>query len=761
MEVIKVEPPGGDPVRNLKPVAVGGNSLSLPFAHLNANKASTIIDVHDPEGREAFLRLVEKADVVLESSSPGVMESLGLDYKTLQSINPTIVMASASCFGQTGPRWSYASADIVAMAMSGLMYISGDPALPPCKPPETQAYYFGSLFAAVGVLAALYHREQTGRGDYVDVSMQEALATQEHLIRLYANDGQVVTRQGSQHGQVAPANIFRCKDGYVYLYVTRQHWKLFLQLWKDHPAEFDAPEWMNNLHRRGNYQRINQLVSEFVGKHTKEELTMLVQSSGIPCLPVNSPSEFVSDVQVRERGFVVPVDYPVHGTVEQPAAPFLINGQRPEVRPAPSLGNWHADEQPPSAAPALSDKKELSAGPPLKGLRIVSFDHVLAGPYGATILAELGADVIKVESRKGGLDPFRFFGTGEDPNLSPRFLEFNRNKRSLSVNLKTPNGPQIILDLVRRSHAVMDNFSVEIMTKFGFTHEDLCRVKPDIVTLRMPGLGATGPRRHCSTVGNTITAFTGVTYLWNHPVKEKAPVGSQSVYPDYVAGVMSAAIIIAGALYQIRHQAGAAIDLSQAEATAYMIGTSLMEAKALGHDPEPRGNRSSFAAPHNSYHCRGDDRWCVIAVENEEQWQSLAETLGPKLEQDQRFKTLEGRLQYQDELDEIIEQWTRERDCYEVMDRLQRVSVPCGVVQTGADLTADPHLRDRGFIVGVENPRLGRVVLPSFPLRFTNANLDPRWEFPELGRDNEAVLRGVLGYDEETFRRHVADGVLE
>jgi crotonobetainyl-CoA:carnitine CoA-transferase CaiB-like acyl-CoA transferase len=759
MEVIKIEPPGGDYVRKLNPaINSGSDSLSAVFAHLNANKTSTIIDLHSNEGRDKFLRLVENADVVLESFSPGVMDGLSLGYRDLEKVNPGIVMASVTAFGQTGPRRNYAYNDLVAIAMSGLMYISGDPSLPPCKPPETQAYYFGSTFAAVGVLAALYRREQIGRGDYVDVSMQETLATQEHLIRLYANEGQTLTRQGSLHGQVAPAAIFRCRDGYVYLYVTRQHWKLFLQIWTDHPAEFDQPEWLNNLYRRARHDRLNPLVAEFTQKHTKEELTALCQARGIPCLPVNTPTEFIHDEQTRARGFVAHLTYPGEVTVQQPAAPYLINGARPETKAAPVLNSW---QETPSPRVAMSPGRSNDGKPPLNGMRIVSFDHVLAGPYGATILAELGAEVIKIESSKGGLDPFRFFGTGEDPNLSPRFFEFNRNKRSLSVNLKTHDGPRIILDLVRHSNAVLDNFSVEVMGKFGFTYEELCSIRPDIVTIRMPGLGTTGPRRHCSTVGNTITAFTSMTYLWNHPEKTEPPVGAQLVYPDYVAGVMAAALIIAAVLYQQRTGRGAAIDLSQAEATAYMIGASLMEAKALGRDPRPMGNHSPFAAPHNAYRCQGEDRWCVIAAETDDQWRALAETLDNGLHLDQRFATLQGRLQYQQELDAIIETWTRDKDPYRVIEVLQRVGVPCGVVQTGADLTADPHLRERGFIIGVENARIGRVVLPSFPLRFANAKLDPRWEFPELGRDNAAVLHGVLGYSEEKLNELKGAGVLE
>ncbi|MBI4528823.1 MAG: CoA transferase [Deltaproteobacteria bacterium] len=767
MEVIKVEPPGGDPVRRLAPFKERGNgeALSFLFAHLNANKKSVVLDLEAAEDRQRFHRLVERADVVLESFSPGFLDAMALAYRDLARINPQIVMASITGFGQKGPRSRLSYTDIVAFAMSGLMYISGDPAFPPCKPPETQAYYFGSLFAALGVVAALYRRDRAGQGDHVEVSMQEALATQEHLIRLFANDEEILRRQGSQHGQVAPARIFPCRDGYVYLYVTRQHWKIFLEVWAEHPPEFDAPEWQNNLFRRARVETINQVVEAFTSKHTAEELTTLFQSRGIPCTPVNRPSDFTADEQVRYRGFVTAVEYPGVGTVKQPAAPYLVDNVRPRVEPAPGPGNWRENEfnredTTTTMRSELSDGNK-TGGAPLEGMRIVSFDHVLAGPYGTTVLAELGADVIKVESRRGGLDPFRFFGTGEDPNRSPRFLEFNRNKRSITVNLKHPDGPNIIKDLVRHSDAVLDNFSIDVMSKLGLAYEDLCQCRSDIIALRMPGLGCTGPKRHYSTVGTNITSFTGLTYLWNHPGNTNPPIGSQTVYPDYVSGVLSALLIVAGVLQRDRHKRGAFIDLAQAEATAFMIGANLTEAETLGRATEPMGNDSPFAAPHGCYRTKGEDQWCVIAVETDAQWRALAGVVAPELSADARFNALEGRIRHRNELNRLIERWTRELDAYGVMDALQSVDVPCGVVQNGADLVADPHLRERRFLVEVQNPRLGRVILPGFPLRFANCAIKPKWEFPELGRDTEEVLRGVIGYNEEHIAALVRDGVLE
>ena len=765
MDVIKIEPPGGDPVRNLGPFVTSpdGKQLSTVFAHLNAGKASKVMDLDQEPDREAFKKMVESADVVLESFQPGELASKGLAYSQLSAINPGIVMASITAFGQTGPKKNYSYNDLVALAESGFLYISGDPSLAPCRPPETQAYYFASLFATAGVLAALYRRQHTAHGDHVDATMQETLATHEHIIRLYANEQQILMRAGSQHGSVAPAKIFPCKNGFIYLYVTRQHWKLFLEMWKDHPAQFDGKDWLNNLYRRAHADQLNPAIEAFVSQYTMAEITELLQAQGIPCVPVNTPLGFANDEHVRSRGFMVDVNHAGFGPSKQAAAPFVIDGARLPVGSVPALDGWHDHEARPRARAAndFSKAQAKNDNGPLDGMRVVSFDHVLAGPYGTTILAELGADVVKVESSKGGMDPFRFFGTGEDPNLSPRFLEFNRNKRSFTVNLKHPKGQGVLHDLVAKADAVLDNYSVDVVGRIGLAYDQLCKVKPDIVNLRMPGLGTTGPKRHFSTVGVNITAFTGLTYMWNHPGHTNPPIGSQTVYPDYVSGVLCAIIIISGVLYRDRQGRGAFIDLGQSEATAFMIGANLMEAAASGKDPEPIGNASFSVAPHDCYPCKGKDRWCVIAAETDAQWTALARIIGANIESDSRFKNNAERLRNRAALNGLMAQWTNDQDAFQVRERLQSAGVPCGVVQTGEDLCNDPHLRERGFIVSVENPRLGRVVLPNFPLQFKNSRLTRRWEFPVLGRDTEAVLRDVVGYSPETIAAHKQDGVLE
>jgi len=767
VDVVKIEPPGGDPVRNLPPFA---GDTSLTFAHLNANKRTLELDLRRPEDRDRLKALAGEADILIESGAPGELAGLDLGYDRLGEINPGLIMASITGFGQWGPHSGFACNDLVVFAMCGLMSISGDPDRPPCAPPETQAYYFGSLVAALGIIAALHRRERTGAGDWIDVSMQEALATQEHMIRLYANEREIHTRAGSQHQHVAPARIFPCRDGYAYMYVSRQHWKKFLEIWPDHPKEFEAPEYMNNLFRRSRADVINPAVSEFTRRHSVEELTRHLQSNHIPCLPVNRPLGYLRDPHVEGRHFVQEVPYPDGASLTQPALPCILNGTRPRVTApraaAPEAGEvWSSTRHPgPSgngepAAPADADGQDL----PLSGMRVLSFDHVLAGPFGMMMLADLGAEVVKVESSKGGLDPFRFFGTGDDPNASPRFLEFNRNKRSITVNLKHPEGPGLIRELAQHCDLVLDNFAVRVMPKLGLDYENLVEHKPDIVTIRMPGLGTTGPKKDSLTLGTIITAFTGFTSLWNESPEVDPPVGSGTVLPDYVSGVMGAILSAAATLYRRRTGKGLSMDLAQAEAAAFLIGASMIRAASTDTEPVPVGNRSPYHAPYGIYACKGNDRWCVIATEDEAQWRKLAAAMGrPELADDPQFRSTADRIGNRGELDAVIEEWTRERDPHEVMRMLQADGVPCGAVQNGADLvTNDPHLQARGFLGTHENPRFGRLTLPCLPIRFTRSPVEQDWVFPELGRDTDRTLREVLGYDEARIQRLRDDGVLE
>ncbi len=711
MRVILAEPAGGSPVRGLGPFAhgVAHPDGSLRFAFLNGGKESFVGDPAELFGH---------VDVVLESGS--------LDVAAVRAANPGLVVASVTGFGLTGPRAGWLAPDLVVQAMGGLMYISGEASAAPVSGPDAQGFGFGSVAAALGCVLALRRRERTGHGDQVDVSLQEALATQEHLIREFAHGGASIRRDGSQHKHVAPGRIFTCRDGHVFLFISSIHWKRFLELWAGHPAEFESEQWAAPGFRRANHAVLDEAVERFTRRFGKLELAERMQAGGIPCLPVYAPSEFMADPHVVERGFFGPVEHAVLGSYFAPRLPVVIDGERVTVHAPPLLGSSRGE------AVARRPAGGTPSAMPLDGVRVLSLTTGIAGPNAARLMANFGADVIKVESRAGGIDAFRFFGN--DLDSSPRFLETNLDVRSVTLNLKDPAGSALLGELVAVSDVVLENFRPDVLPRLGLDYEALAALRPDVIVARMPGLGATGPRSLYGTWGPTLAAFSGLTHLWNHPGQAE-PVGSQGVYPDYLAAVLVPLVVVAALLRRDHTGEGALLDFAQVEAAAYMLGTSYLETAINGADPEPVGNADPAFALHGCYSCRGEDRWCVIACADEEQWLRLCEVAQISPEADDR--------------DAAVAAWTAQLDAHEMMNRLQANGVPAGVVQSGEDLANDPHLEARGFIQAVTHPTLGEVQMAGLPLRFADAQTRPYGGAPALGEHNEEILCGLLGHSLE------------
>lgn len=345
MDVIKVEPPGGDSGRSEPPFAKGqvNREGSLRFAYLNAGKRSVTLDITKESGRKLLLELVARSDVVLETFEPGYLAAHNLGYDQLVAKQNKLILVSLTGFGQDGPYAHYKTPDIVGNAMGGLLYISGDPAMTPCNPPETQSYYYASLFAAYGTVLALWQRETRGIGAWIDTSIQASMALHEHVAFNYSAEGRVMKRAGSQHQHNAPANLFQCKNGWIALFVTQTHWPLLLKVWDDHDRALDDPKWVNSNLRRQQADYINAEVTSFTMRYMKEELAELMQKHGIPGLPVNSPADFMKDPHIEARGFFSPVTHPVLGTFLQPGNSFMVDGARTGPSPAPLIGQ-HNDE---------------------------------------------------------------------------------------------------------------------------------------------------------------------------------------------------------------------------------------------------------------------------------------------------------------------------------------------------------------------------------------------------------------------------------
>jgi benzylsuccinate CoA-transferase BbsF subunit len=361
----------------------------------------------------------------------------------------------------------------------------------------------------------------------------------------------------------------------------------------------------------------------------------------------------------------------------------------------------------------------------LKGIRVLAFTTGYAGPYAGRLLANYGAEVIKIESRKGGLDTFRHYGQHKDIDAAPRFIECNLGVRSMAINLKHATGAKLIRELAGKSDAVLQNFRPRVLDKLGLGDEALRQANPKLVILKLPGFGTEGPKSSYGTWGFNLTAFSGITYLWNHPQQDR-PVGSQGVYPDHLGFVMGPTLLVAALLNSRRTGKGVTVDLAQIEGTAAVLGVTYLETSVNGDDPQPKGNHYEMASPHGCYRCQGEDRWCVISVRNEDEWRSFCSVIGnPSLLSDQRFVNLQARLKNRSELDAIVEKWTQSMTAEDVMKKCQSAGVPAAVVQTGEDLLKDPQLRQRNYFSPFKDSLIGPFEIPRSGFLFKGMNEEP------------------------------------
>jgi len=396
----------------------------------------------------------------------------------------------------------------------------------------------------------------------------------------------------------------------------------------------------------------------------------------------------------------------------------------------------------------------------LSGVRILTFTTGYAGPYAGRLLAGYGAEVIKVESRKGGLDTFRHYGQHKDIDAAPRFIECNLGVRSLSVNLKHPTGARLVRELAGKADAILQNFRPRVLDKLGLGDDELRKINPKLVIVKLPGFGSEGPKSGYGTWGFNLTAFSGMTYLWNHPEQDR-PIGSQGVYPDHLGFVLGPTLMVASLLRSRLTGQGVTIDLAQIEGTAYTLGATYLDAAVNGYDPLPQGNRDPRAAPHGCFRCRGEDRWCVISVRDDEEWRAFCRVVGSsELAGNARFADLEGRLKHAGELESITQQWTETRSAEEVMSSLQAAGVPAGVVQTGADLLKDPQLRHRNYFAAFADSLIGPFEIPRSGILFRGMAEKPLRLPNRFGADNEQILGEILGYDQATIEQWHREEVL-
>lgn len=411
---------------------------------------------------------------------------------------------------------------------------------------------------------------------------------------------------------------------------------------------------------------------------------------------------------------------------------------------------------------------------PLEGIRVADFSWYGAGPIGTQTLAWYGAEVIRVESeaKVDGLRIVQPTPPGKTGyNVSGYYNNFNSNKLSFTLNMGKPEARDIALRFIATCDVVVENYVPSLFERWGLTYEAMKEVRPDIIFVRMPMAGTTGPHRDYSGFGAVMTPATGISHLSGYP--DRPPVGVGTNYPDYVINPGHQAIAVLAALrHRRRTGEGQYIEIAQIESTIPVVGPALLDYTVNGRVQLRQANRQDNAAPHGAFPClprpsksnegEQEDRWCVIAVFNDAQWQALCQAMGdPDWARDERFSTFLGRKANEDELERLIGEWTGGLKAEDVMARLQAVGVPAGVVHTSEDvLDHDVHLKERGYYVYLDHPETGRSAYDSSPFRLSKTPGGPVRPAPLLGEHTLYVAKEIIGLTDDEIADLVANQVL-
>lgn len=394
---------------------------------------------------------------------------------------------------------------------------------------------------------------------------------------------------------------------------------------------------------------------------------------------------------------------------------------------------------------------------PLEGIRVLSFGTGAVIPDFGKIMGELGADVIKIES-KDNMDFMRTIGP--DPNNIAGFNESNRSKRSFGVNLKTDKGKDIVRKLIKITDIIGENFRGDVMGSLDLDYAKVRRIKRDIIYISSQGFGGGGPYSDYQAYGPMLSAASGLLSLWRHPT-DPYPVGANVPLPDHMASKMAVVLALAALDYRRRTGKGQFIDMSQVEVAATVIGDALLDYTINHRVQQPVGNRSPYAAPHGCYRCKGNDQWCAISVFTPDEWERFVKAIGsPAWTKDPKFTDLVGRLRNVDELDKHVEEWTLQHEPREAMNILQAAGVAAGEGQRSAEAIDDPQLKWLNALVEVDHPVSGKRLYPNVPFRISNIELPPSRPAPLLGQHTDEICRETLNMSDDAIRVLKEEGVL-
>ena len=739
--VIKVEPP--------KDRRSGGSARAFPesprlyFQSENRGKYSVVAGARTSPAADGSRRSLASADALVEDLGPGRLEAAGLAPDALHARNPRLAILRISPFGQTGPLAGERGDDRIAQAFSGVQFTTGFPDRPPIPVALPLLDCWTGVHGANGLLMAIFHARRSGRGQVVDLGLyQIGLRVQEEVVVQHHRTGAVATRMGTESAFVVPANVYATRDG-GWIAVSGAGDQPFVRLCEavEAPDAPKDPRFATPAARLEHRADANALVATWIARHDLAEVEARFFACGVTGTAIRSVDEIMADEHVRARGDLLSLSSETGLEFIAPApVPKLSRTPARNPEAAPRLGE-HTDACAPGSGPSRPGRASRRSwrarrpAPRWDLARSPGFASSIS-PSGSrarwprTILAEFGADVIMVEL------PVPTPPSGSAPR-PPAFRVTNRNKRSITLDVRSPEGRAVFLELVRVSDVIVENFRPGTLERWDLAPATLLEINPRLVLLRASGFGQTGPYAARAAFNPVGLAFGGATYLNGWP--DRPPLRDGVTAGDYSTALFNVSGMLAGAASPRCGRAGQVVDTAMFEAVLRMTGDALAARSALGIRRERAGGDSPIYPCSITVEAAGR-RFVAVSAESWTDVGAALERLGrPRSDDPERDRR-------------ALAEMASALPAAEVTRALRGAGLGASPVNSVADLVGEAHLWSRGDLVRCADPELGEVVMPGVvPLLSETPGRITGWS-PAPGSDNDAVLGEWLGHAPDESR---------
>ena len=766
-EVIKVERPGGDPDRRIAPLVDAGDETheSIVFAWQNTNKKSFVADLDKPADVVRVKALLKTSDLLLDSRHFENIKSSLLSHDELRRDDPSLAITAISWFGEHGPYRNYHATDSVVRSLAGLVKLVGAVEGPPVLPRDGQIGVVAGLTAFIPTLAGLFGHDHGARRFAVS-NLEALLQISEFDTGLAMEAGFTRPRAGiNRFGRGYPSGNFATKHGWLGVtVVTPAQWTAFCKM-MDLPELADDPKYTMTIGRFTHADELKAIITPVLMKKTAQQWFEKGIELRIPLAVVPDMKELLEQDVHRARG--------AFGTVTVGTASFEGPVLPQHLTKSLPLPNGRAPLPGETGTASLSPHKrraKRAATPtdalPLKGLRIVDLTMGWAGPTATRQMADLGADIIKIESCQY---PDWFRGTDTRPPYHEErtyektywFQMNNRNKRGITLDLTREAGLSLLKRLMKDADAVIDNYAADVMPRLGLGVQDILKINPRLIVVTMPAFGMSGPWSGVRAYGSTLEQASGLPSVTGNP--DDPPVMLHAAIGDPVGGLNAAAALMLGFMQQRNTGEGQHIDLSQVQCMLPMLAPSILEQSATGTTPPRIGNRHPRFVPNGCFPCAGIDQWITLSVRSDAEWTALCHVMRrPDLADDATLATAKGRRKGEDRIEVAIAQWLADVRPDIAMTTLQAAGIAAGIAKLPQDLAWDPHLLKTGHWQPSDKPLMGPHLLPSVSYREGDNELPYAIErlAPTLGEHNSEVLKELLGLSESDIAQLARDGII-